>query len=109
MREVIGYRLSSDGRGLKFSTVDELRGIEEDLAKLDVKENETGEQPDPTANLSFNLRLTDAQKEARERVVLPYMKAQEQDGVEVQKMGTIYYEPDDDDYDEEDPDADLDI
>ncbi len=57
--------------------------------------------------MSFNLSLTEEQKQARSNVVLPYMKAQ------VSTMGTggtIFYEPDAaDDYDDEDPDADLDI
>ena len=29
-------------------------------------------QPDPTANLTFNLSLTDKEKEARSQVKLPY-------------------------------------
>lgn len=71
---------------------------------------------DPTANLSFNLSLTDEQRKTKENLVLPYMKAQQ---VEIDGMssssssatgGSIYYEPDAaDDFDDEDPDDDLDI
>ncbi|KFM77027.1 Dermal papilla-derived protein 6-like protein, partial [Stegodyphus mimosarum] len=33
-------------------------------------------KPDPTANLTFNLRLRDEEKEARNRIQLPYTKVQ---------------------------------
>ncbi|RKP08708.1 Elongator complex protein 5 [Thamnocephalis sphaerospora] len=70
-------------------------------------------EPDPAANLSFNLTLTDEQRAARDEVVLPYLKAQEGSGASGTSAtggGSIYYTPDsDDDFDEEDPDDDLDI
>lgn len=69
--------------------------------KAPVKEEK---QEDPTEGLTFNLKLTDAQREARSQVVLPYMEVQGNNG------GMIIYQPDfDDDFDDEDPDADLDI
>ncbi|KAI8340070.1 Elongator complex protein 5 [Chlamydoabsidia padenii] len=71
---------------------------------------------DPTANLSFNLTLTDEQRKTKENLVLPHFKAQqvELDGVSSPSFtssgGSIYYEPDAaDDFDDEDPDDDLDI
>ncbi|KAJ3361614.1 hypothetical protein GGF31_002206 [Allomyces arbusculus] len=76
---------------------------------------------DPAANLPFNLRLTDRQREARERVVLPYMAVQHepQPGTAATNApaasstaggATIFYEYDvDDDFDDDDPDADLEI
>jgi regulator of RNase E activity RraB len=73
----------------------------------EVKEEEEEEveikpQADPAANLSFNLNLTDEQRRAKENLVLPHYKAQQE--------GTIYYDPDAaDDFDDEDPDDDLDI
>ncbi|XP_078614860.1 elongator complex protein 5-like [Branchiostoma floridae x Branchiostoma japonicum] len=70
-------------------------------------------QADPTANLTFNLRLTDTEKEARSRVVLPYMHHQRKrapDRPAATPGGQIFYQPDDvDDFDEEDPDDDLDF
>ncbi|KAI8500366.1 Elongator complex protein [Branchiostoma belcheri] len=70
-------------------------------------------QVDPTANLTFNLRLTDTEKEARSRVVLPYMHHQRKkapDQPAATPGGQIFYQPDDvDDFDEEDPDNDLDF
>ncbi|XP_019628065.1 PREDICTED: elongator complex protein 5-like isoform X1 [Branchiostoma belcheri] len=70
-------------------------------------------QVDPTANLTFNLRLTDTEKEARSRVVLPYMHHQRKkapDKPAATPGGQIFYQPDDvDDFDEEDPDDDLDF
>ncbi|KAI8086009.1 Elongator complex protein 5 [Halteromyces radiatus] len=81
----------------------------------DEKNNKT-DTPDPTANLSFNLSLTDEQRKTKENLVLPYLKAQqvEIDGSTSSSTsssgGAIYYEPDAaDDFDDEDPDDDLDI
>ncbi|XP_013391082.1 elongator complex protein 5 isoform X1 [Lingula anatina] len=71
-------------------------------------------QADPAANLTFNLSLTDAEKEARSQLKLPYMHDDETKHGILQK-GTavhskIFYQPDEaDDFDEEDPDDDLDI
>ncbi|KAI8901809.1 hypothetical protein BC833DRAFT_617304 [Globomyces pollinis-pini] len=63
-------------------------------------------KPDPTANLSFNLSLTDQQKQQKENLVLPYLAAQETTAT----SGLIHYTHDEgDDFDEEDPDDDLDI
>jgi hypothetical protein len=85
----------------------------------DEEQEPTG--PDPTANLSFNLSLTEEQRRAKEKLVLPYLKAQNRGTVEIESStleplvaaptsGTIYYEPDAaDDFDDEDPDEDLDI
>jgi elongator complex protein 5 len=67
---------------------------------------------DPTANLSFNLSLTDEQRKTKESLVLPFMKAQQLEVSvdEEKKSGLIYYDPDAaDDFDDEDPDEDLDI
>lgn len=77
------------------------------------EEMQVDNQPDPAANLSFNLSLTDEQRKAKENLVLPYYKAQQLEvNVEEQKKqgGLIYYDPDAaDDFDDEDPDDDLDI
>ncbi|RXG59409.1 Elongator complex protein 5 [Armadillidium vulgare] len=52
---------------------------------------------------TFNLSLSDAQKEARKKVVLPHTRIQS-------NGGHISYIPDEsDDWDDEDPDADLDL
>ncbi|KAG8197791.1 hypothetical protein JTE90_006491 [Oedothorax gibbosus] len=59
------------------------------------------QQPDPTANLTFNLRLKDEEVKAKNELQLPYMKTS--DEAIVQSL------IDNDLYDEEDPDDDLDI
>lgn len=72
-------------------------------------------QEDPTANLTFNLRLSEQEKAARDAVVLPYMHHLQ--GMPIRCNGSlisIESKPAvtsvlDDDYDEEDPDDDLDI
>ena len=62
---------------------------------------------DPTSNLSFNLKLSQEEQVARANLTLPYTfheKSKDDD------KGKIFYQPDDvDDFDEEDPDDDLDI
>ncbi|TIA88298.1 hypothetical protein E3P99_02695 [Wallemia hederae] len=77
--------------------------------------NNTDSQPPPPSShssSSFNLSLTSAQKAARETVPLPYLQAQQ----EVTQSNTpppapiISYDPDSaDDWDDEDPDDDLDV
>ncbi|XP_070812691.1 elongator complex protein 5 [Pituophis catenifer annectens] len=68
---------------------------------------------DPTARLTFNLRLTEAERQARESVPLPYHFSEEKKSSLLQtstEEGKIFYEPDAaDDFDEEDPDDDLDV
>ncbi|KAJ1908706.1 hypothetical protein IWQ60_011572 [Tieghemiomyces parasiticus] len=60
-----------------------------------------------TQDLSFNLELTDQQREAKNNLVLPHETAQSN---ETAPSGAIFYQPDAaDDFDEEDPDDDLDI
>lgn len=70
-------------------------------------------QLDPTANLTFNLSLSDKEKEARSQVILPYTYNKERQECVLAKSvgeGKIFYQPDEaDDFDEEDPDDDLDI
>ena len=60
---------------------------------------------------SFNVTLTERQKEEKERVVLPYLKAQslQELGPQTGMPTILYYADKADDIDEEDPDADLDI
>ena len=78
-------------------------------------------QVDPASNLTFNLRLTDTEREARSSTVLPYIINDENKAVFLNaqktpisvgenKGGEVIYTPDDfDDFDDEDPDDDLDI
>ncbi|XP_071805838.1 elongator complex protein 5-like [Asterias amurensis] len=76
-------------------------------------EVESEPQPDPTANLTFNLTLRDSERLAKDKVVLPYTKVQERRTIKIgstEGSGKIFYEPDEaDDMDEEDPDEDLDV
>ncbi|KAJ3162414.1 hypothetical protein HDU86_004894 [Geranomyces michiganensis] len=137
-REVDVYFI--DGDKWRLKTLEEVRGLEDLVEEKELTEDEVRKtamrsftstsfgglmvvpllgQPDPTANLSFNLKLTDEQRAARSEVVLPFLHMQKADGagsVQQHQMpqsavpsaeAAIYY--DDDDYDEEDPDADLDI
>lgn len=83
-----------------------VESVDDDAMQLDPK-------MDPTANLSFNLSLTDQQRQQKENLVLPYLKAQQLEvsiDEEKKNSGLIYYDPDAaDDFDDEDPDDDLDI
>ena len=70
-------------------------------------------QADPTKDLTFNLKLTDDEKQARSNLKLPYMFHEEKTSeVTINRPGEgrVFYQPDEaDDFDEEDPDDDLDI
>ncbi|CAD5116277.1 DgyrCDS5184 [Dimorphilus gyrociliatus] len=78
-----------------------------------IKQDNT-EAADPTKNLSFNLNLTEKEEEARRKLQLPYVRTNKStpkdEGPKSDSgKGNIYYEPDEaDDFDEEDPDDDLD-
>ncbi|KAI7904334.1 Elongator complex protein 5 [Cokeromyces recurvatus] len=97
----------------------QLTGVDEEEEKRRQEAEEKAEamdvdkKNDPTANLSFNLSLTDEQRKTKESLVLPYMKAQQLEvssEEEKKNSGLIYYDPDAaDDFDDEDPDDDLDI
>jgi len=64
---------------------------------------------DPAANLTFNLTLNESERVARSNLKLPYMH-QGVDNTSTTGTGKIFYQPDEaDDFDEEDPDDDLDI
>ena len=68
---------------------------------------------DPTANLTFDLRLSEREKMERSKVVLPYVQvgAVATDGkTGSARGGQVIYQLDEaDDIDESDPDDDLDI
>ncbi|KAF9168333.1 Elongator complex protein [Actinomortierella ambigua] len=99
-RESSAYQLTSPTGPLKVVNVWEVAGEMPDIERLDLEESQT---VDPTANLSFNLNLTEEQRKAKSETVLPYLKTQE-------SSGAIYYEPDaGDDFDDDDPDDDLTI
>ena len=70
-------------------------------------------QVDPTQNLTFNLKLTDDERQARSNLKLPYMHHEEKTSEIVVKPmgeGKVFYQPDEaDDFDDDDPDDDLDI
>ena len=74
------------------------------------------QSPDPTANLTFDLRLSSKEKVDRAKVILPYTTAavpRMEVGVSSNHgtgTGQIFYQPDEvDDFDESDPDDDLDF
>ncbi|XP_054608869.1 elongator complex protein 5 isoform X2 [Dunckerocampus dactyliophorus] len=76
---------------------------------MQLQEQET----DPAANLTFNLRLSDAERDTKEKLALPFVFSKEKKAALLNPgagMGRIMYEPDaNDDYDQEDPDDDLDV
>lgn len=82
-------------------------------ASRSVKYNEPVAEVDPTQNLTFNLKLTDDERQARSNLQLPYMyheKKTSEVTVHPSGEGKVFYQPDEaDDFDDEDPDDDLDI
>ncbi|KAI8394337.1 Elongator complex protein 5 [Radiomyces spectabilis] len=110
--ETNGFFVDLNSNTLKIVPGSQLTGKEVE----EKEESIESDLPQGMANLSFNLSLTEEQKKAKENLVLPYMKVQNADAysIEVDQTkkaeGTIYYEPDAaDDFDDEDPDDDLDI
>ncbi|XP_052821097.1 elongator complex protein 5-like [Mya arenaria] len=106
----------------KVVRITEHFNVDEDYRMCDVTElksvadiQATSEPPqvDPAANLTFNLTLTDQEKVARSQVKLPYTYDTEKQTETLERSvgeGKIFYQPDEaDDFDEEDPDDDLDI
>lgn len=87
---LLEYKISAD---FQFTTLVD--------AKFQMKKKQV-QQPDPTANLTFNLRMKDEEIEARSQLQLPYMKTSSDEAI-VQSL------LDNDLYDEEDPDDDLDF
>ncbi|XP_020626324.1 elongator complex protein 5-like [Orbicella faveolata] len=71
------------------------------------------QEVDPTQNLTFNLKLTENERQARANLKLPYMYHEEKKSeVAVNSVGEgrVFYQPDEaDDFDEDDPDDDLNI
>ncbi|XP_075437983.1 elongator complex protein 5 isoform X3 [Ascaphus truei] len=70
-------------------------------------------EADPTANLTFNLRLSEADRELKDSASLPYTFTESKKSSLLHSSsssGRIFYDPDPaDDYDDEDPDDDLDV
>ncbi|PVU87758.1 hypothetical protein BB559_005902 [Furculomyces boomerangus] len=68
-REICEYILKNDEIHIEFpKTFENIN--DETLSNVVNKDN------DPTANIPFNLKLTDEQKSAKENVQLPYLEAQ---------------------------------
>ncbi|BES92097.1 Hypothetical protein NTJ_04905 [Nesidiocoris tenuis] len=69
------------------------------------KESKSAQEPTAHIESTFRLALDDKEKSSRAQVVLPYLKKPSGPGT-----GKILYEPDaNDDWDDEDPDDDLEI
>lgn len=75
--------------------------------------SEPTKEVDPTQNLTFNLRLTADERQARSSLKLPYMYHEEKTSkITINRTGEgkVFYQPDEaDDFDDDDPDDDLDI
>lgn len=113
-------KLTKRSKSGKVVQDEEIFSIRDDLTvivlsrQLGPKQNDPEEQEmDPTANLTFNLRLSDKERKAREKLALPFVFSKEKKTALLHSgpgSGRILYEPDaNDDYDQEDPDDDLDV
>ncbi|KAM9312395.1 elongator complex protein 5 [Gastrophryne carolinensis] len=91
----------------------------EDLSLLLITEENQSQEPskaqvDPAENLTFNLRLSEAEREKREAAHLPYTFTDSKKLSLLQQgaggSAKIFYDPEpSDDLDDEDPDDDLDV
>jgi len=80
---------------------------------------EDSQDMDPASNLTFNLRLSETEKVARANTSLPYLLNESKKNAYLEEMsvvnhsatgGEVIYMPDEaDDFDDEDPDDDLDF
>lgn len=115
-------KITKRSKSGKVIQEEEIFNIKEDLTVMvQSKASHTGpkqpgpeeQETDPTANLTFNLRLSDTEREAKEKLALPFVfsKAKKTALLHLGPgSGRILYEPDaNDDYDQEDPDDDLDV
>ncbi|MGH0180242.1 UNVERIFIED_CONTAM: hypothetical protein FKN15_017497 [Acipenser sinensis] len=108
----------------RVSREEEFYSVREDFSVQILRDLSTRKQPasdsrgetkqdDPAANLTFNLRLSEGERRARENLSLPFTFSEEKKSSLLQPRsggGRILYEPDAcDDFDQEDPDDDLDI
>ncbi|KYR01947.1 hypothetical protein DLAC_00738 [Tieghemostelium lacteum] len=96
IRTVEYYYINSQTKTVHFDSSESLQ------------EKQQESTPDPTADLSFNLKLTMEEKQAKDSVILPY-KHQGLDQQILTNNDLIIEDPDEEDYDDEDPDEDLDI
>lgn len=115
-------KISKRSKSGKVMQDEEIFSLKEDLSvivqsrpsQLGPKQTDPEEQEmDPTANLTFNLRLSDTERQAKENLALPFVFSKEKKTALLHSgpgSGRILYEPDaNDDYDQEDPDDDLDV
>ncbi|XP_075906724.1 elongator complex protein 5 isoform X1 [Nelusetta ayraudi] len=115
-------KITKRSKSGKVAQDEEIFSIKEDLTVMvqgktshpGLKQTNTEEQErDPTTNLTFNLRLSDSEREAKEKLALPFAFSKEKKTALLHSgpgSGRILYEPDaNDDYDQEDPDDDLDV
>ncbi|XP_034532352.1 elongator complex protein 5 [Notolabrus celidotus] len=115
-------KITKRSKSGKVIQEEELFSIKEDLTVIvqskpsqpGLKQTDSEEkEADPTANLTFNLRLSDTEREAKEKLALPFVFSKEKKSALLHSgpgSGRILYEPDaNDDYDQEDPDDDLDV
>ncbi|XP_027024879.1 elongator complex protein 5 isoform X1 [Tachysurus fulvidraco] len=107
----------------KVMQKEEFFSLTEDLTlSIETKPNQFGNvqtdlhiesEVDPVSNLTFNLRLSEVEREAKEKVALPFVFSEKKKSAllrQGQGSGRVMYEPDaNDDFDEEDPDDDLDV
>ncbi|XP_018095280.1 elongator complex protein 5 isoform X2 [Xenopus laevis] len=101
----------------KIVTSEEMVRILGDLSLEVLREKQMeqrkAQEVDPTANLTFNLRLSDAEREVKDSAILPFTFSDRKKSSLLQSgpgSARVYYEPDPaDEDDEEDPDDDLDV
>ncbi|XP_073331212.1 elongator complex protein 5 [Pagrus major] len=115
-------KITKRSKSGKVMQDEEIFSMKEDLtvivqsrpSHVGARQNDAEEQEtDPTANLTFNLRLSNTEREAKEKLALPFVFSKEKKTALLHSgpgSGRILYEPDaNDDYDQEDPDDDLDV
>lgn len=115
--EQIGVTVTQRKRSGKVVTSKEIFRVLEDFS-IEINTNTESQPPirtemDPAVSLTFNLHLSESDRERRESATLPYTFSDTKKSSLLQSSSSsakIFYDPDPgDDLDEEDPDDDLDV
>ena len=106
----------NDDYRYEIQSVDDGKQVIDEKQQSNNKDNESSTGDENTDHskklnsLPFNLTLTHDQRLARENVELPYLSAQTNEDQQQSVAPVIEYDPDSaDDWDDEDPDDDLDL
>ncbi|KAG4106711.1 hypothetical protein H8356DRAFT_1025262 [Neocallimastix lanati (nom. inval.)] len=111
LRENIAYSLKIENNKPIISIIPVIELMKKYIPNYQnfLNDKKPTKKADPTENLTFNLNLTEEEKKTKNQLELPYLSVQDNDN-NIAGSGEIYFDPElDDEFDDDDPDADLDF